>query len=77
MRQNGGKPTADLGMTLDEAMRQGVLFRSYQILEKYYTAETANTPVVKLGQCPQCGEFSWDEEEDRDFGHCSSCDFSW
>ncbi len=77
MRKHDDRAKADLGMTLDEAMRRGVLFRSYQILGKYYTAEIADTaPAVKLGQCPQCGEFTWDEEEDKDFGNCSSCEFS-
>lgn len=66
----------DLGMTHEEAIRKGVLFQCYQVLGKYYTAETFNTaPAVQLGQCPSCGEFAWEELTDN-VGQCSECNFS-
>lgn len=66
----------DLGMTYEEAMRKGVLFQCYQILGKYYTAETSHTaPEAQPGQCPSCAEFAWKELTDN-VGQCSKCDFS-
>lgn len=66
----------DLGMTYEEALKKGVLFQCYQILGKHYTAQTEKTaPEVQVGQCPSCGDFSWEEEEDRDWGECSHCKF--
>lgn len=66
----------DLGMTCEEAVSKSVYMQCYQILGKYYTAATAHTaPAVLLGQCPICGEFSWDEAEDADIGSCKECGF--
>ena len=51
-KQKRGK---ELGLTMEEAMAQGTLFQSYQILGKFYTDKTAHTaPDVQFGQCSEC-----------------------
>lgn len=69
--------TKDLGMTFEEASLRPDFFECYLLLGKYYTDATFDTaPPVLIGQCPICGEFTWDEREDADFGECSACGFA-
>ena len=66
----------DLGMTFEEAVLRPDFFACYQLLGKYYTSETFHTaPPVLLGQCPSCGEFSWDEHPEANIGKCDHCNF--
>jgi ribosomal protein S27AE len=69
-------PVKDLGMTAEEAIKKGILLKCYQILGKYYTPQTLKTaPRVEIGQCPACGDFSWEEYQDRNSGECGKCGF--
>ncbi|HLG19835.1 MAG TPA: hypothetical protein VI895_08500 [Bdellovibrionota bacterium] len=66
----------DLGVTFEEASRNGTLLHCYQILGKYYTVETAHTaPDVQTGQCPVCADFSWTERTEN-LGECDRCGFA-
>jgi hypothetical protein len=82
MNKNRTKPSnknkiTDLGMTIEQAIRRNDFHQCYQLLGKYYTADTFHTaPPVLLGQCLSCGEMTWDESNDEDFGKCSKCGFS-
>ncbi|MCE5295109.1 MAG: hypothetical protein LLF94_10930 [Chlamydiales bacterium] len=67
----------DLGMTLEEAIKRPDFLKCYQFLGKFYTEKTFDTaPAVQLGQCPICGDFTWEEMDDKDWGQCSSCNFA-
>ena len=70
------KKVKDLGMTFEEAVLRKDFFQCYQFLGKYYTDDTFHTaPPVLLGQCPSCGEFTW-EELTENIGTCSQCNFT-
>ena len=71
------KKTKDLGMTLEQAILRKDFGQCYQLLGKYYTADTFYTaPPILLGQCPSCGEFTWEEAAEADIGECTKCGFS-
>ena len=71
------KKIKDLGMTFEQAVLRHDFFQCYQLLGKYYTADTFHTaPPVLLGQCPSCGEFTWEESIEEDIGKCNKCNFS-
>ena len=64
-------------MTLEQAILRKDFFQCYQLLGKYYTADTFHTaPPILLGQCPSCGEFTWEEDAEADIGECAKCGFS-
>lgn len=72
------KKIKDLGMSFEEALQRPDFVQCYEFLGKYYTSETFySAPPVILGQCPACGEFTWENlNGDVTKGQCKKCNFS-